>query len=300
MYSARITREHKTAFIILSDRSGSMSEEVVFAGRAMTKADAVAHIINMFVDELINRSRREEGVRDYFDIAILGYGDDGVASLLSPEGELSTTTELVRRAVPVRRFETQRILPGGNTVSAIMDQKCWIEARSSGSTPMGAALLQAGRLAGAWCAAKANRKSFPPVVINVTDGEASDAVHEELKEYAGRIKECCTEDGAALLFNIHLAPAGEGCGVSVEADGAEAGPGISEASFPCSPDQLPGHRYARLLYDLSSEIPECYNNTISSVRPGSFPPYRAMSYNCAVEELFQMLTIGSLSVSIIV
>lgn len=69
MYKAKITREHRTAFIILCDRSGSMAEETRFGGQVMRKAEAVACIINMLLGELIHRSRRDDGIRDYFDIA---------------------------------------------------------------------------------------------------------------------------------------------------------------------------------------------------------------------------------------
>ena len=49
MYKAKITREHRTAFIILCDRSGSMAEETRFGGQVMRKAEAVACIINMLL-----------------------------------------------------------------------------------------------------------------------------------------------------------------------------------------------------------------------------------------------------------
>lgn len=81
MYSARISRNSPAAFIILIDQSGSMAETVVIDRKEVVKAKAVAFIVNMLIAELLNRSRREEGYRDYFDIAVLGYHGDEVASL---------------------------------------------------------------------------------------------------------------------------------------------------------------------------------------------------------------------------
>ena len=77
MYTQSITRTHRTAFIFVIDGSGSMAEKIRFRGRLMTKADAVASITNGMLFELIERARRSDGVRDYYDIAVLGYsGDD--------------------------------------------------------------------------------------------------------------------------------------------------------------------------------------------------------------------------------
>ncbi len=290
MYSTRITRRHRTAFIMLCDRSGSMAEEVVFRGERTTKAAAVASIINMFIDELINRSRREEGVRDYFDIAVLEYSGDGVIPLLGPAGFVPVS-ELVRREVRTQRFNLVRTLPNGNQIVSAASQRCWIEPKASGATLMGAALTEAGKLVRKWCSRQENRGSFPPVVINITDGEASDAEYGALCDCAEHIKGAATLDGSTLLFNIHLAPVAEG--------------GVSEVRFPCGPEELPCHRYARLLYDMSSTIPECYDGIVASVRNGGgsglaedSAPSRAMAYNCPVDELFSMLTIGSISIGL--
>jgi urease gamma subunit len=77
MYTQSITRAHRTAFILLIDGSGSMAEEVLFRGKLISKAEAVATITNELIFELMERARRAEGVRDYYDIAVLGYhGDD--------------------------------------------------------------------------------------------------------------------------------------------------------------------------------------------------------------------------------
>jgi len=79
MYTQSITRNHRTAFILAIDGSGSMAESILFRGRCMTKAEAVATITNDLLFELVERARRSDGVRDYYDIAVIGYsGDDEV------------------------------------------------------------------------------------------------------------------------------------------------------------------------------------------------------------------------------
>lgn len=67
------------------------------------------------------------------------------------------------------------------------------------------ALLYVHDLVEAWCRRPEHRESFPPLVFNITDGEASDSDEEELAQIAGRIRSLGTDDGRALLVNIHLA-----------------------------------------------------------------------------------------------
>lgn len=287
MYKAKITREHRTAFIILCDRSGSMAEETRFGGQVMRKAEAVACIINMLLGELIHRSRRDDGIRDYFDIAVLGYSGSGVQPLL-PAGDRERFIgigDLVRLPAPVQQRRMLRTLPGGRQTAVEIGQRQWITPEANGDTPMCRALSAAAVLAGAWCALPRNRDSFPPIVLNITDGEASDATPQTLLAEAGSIKSVATRDGNVLLFNIHL---------------AGSGTQTSAQCFPSNREELPCIRYADLLYDMSSELPACYDDLILASRPGACPPFRAVGYNCPVEELFAMLAIGTASSSFVI
>lgn len=249
----------------------------------MTKAEAEALIINMMIEELINRCRREYGIRDYFDLAILSYSGDGVKPLLSGSDSFISVERLAGTAVPVRRRHIQRTLPGGDRTLAVTDHRWWIEGRASGNTPMNSALQAAERLVSEWCGKSGNRESFPPIVINITDGEATDAEEGQLIRTAAEIKSISTDDGRALLFNIHLA-------------GTDGGAAVS---FPGQRDALPLTPYARLLWEMSSPLPECYDSLILPSRPQAFPPFRAMAYNCPMEELYGMLSIGTVSSSFI-
>lgn len=205
MYSARISRNSPAAFIILIDQSGSMAETVVIDRKEVVKAKAVAFIVNMLIAELLNRSRREEGYRDYFDIAVLGYHGDEVASLWkNPNRMFMRPNDLIGNElsrVPVQR---ERRLPDGSTVVSSVCQKIWVEPYAGGKTPMYHALTECYRLCKAWCGAKAHRKSYPPTIFNITDGESSDGDDFKLQEIADSIKGLSTEDGAALLINIHI------------------------------------------------------------------------------------------------
>ena len=262
MYTTRIDEEH---------RSGSMAEETRLDGMTMTRAEAVACLINQLLDELLGRMRRADRVRDCLDIALLEYAGDGVVPLLSPDGGFVPVAELLRRPVEVRPRHVLRRLPSGNQVAATIPQRQWIDAKASGNTPMRAAFDEAERLA--------RRNSFPPIVINITDGEASDADDEELLAAAERLRALSTGDGNLLLFNIHLA--------------SETDDPADSLRFPSETDRLPDRPHARLLYALSSTLPSCYDEAIRTERPEGRPPFRAVSYNCPINTLFAVLTVGT-------
>ena len=75
-YTAQITRNTPTAFVFLIDHSVSMDRKTTLDGEEMTLADAAARILNRQINELILRCVKEEEVRHYFDIAVIGYGHD--------------------------------------------------------------------------------------------------------------------------------------------------------------------------------------------------------------------------------
>lgn len=95
MYTQSITRSHRTAFFLAIDCSGSMAEPIHFRGGCKAKSEVVATIANELLFELIERARRSDGVRDYYDIAVLGYHGDDEATDCDGE-ELRTVAEQIR------------------------------------------------------------------------------------------------------------------------------------------------------------------------------------------------------------
>jgi hypothetical protein len=73
-------------------------------------------------------------------------------------------------------------------------------------TPMCEAIAIAGSHVFEWT--RAHPESFPPIIINITDGFVTDSPFDgaSLDEWAERLTGIGTQDGQALLFNIFLAP----------------------------------------------------------------------------------------------
>lgn len=282
MYTQSITRTHRTAFIFIIDGSGSMAEKIRFRGRTMTKADAVASITNGMLFELIERARRSDGVRNYYDIAVLGYsGNDEVYSLLPGGREVISVTELAAAEPSLKTEVAEYRLPDGSNALREIATPAWVEPEAVGQTPMCEALRRVRDIAAEWCADPAHAESFPPVVFNITDGEATDCDDEELRAVAEQIKSLRTADGNVLLVNIHIA----------------AGDTPRTVFFPSEEEAGYPNRYAAVLYDCSSPMPAVFDEAIREAKgPGAMPPFRGMSYNASAEQLITMLNIGSISV----
>lgn len=131
-----------------------------------------------------------------------------------------------------------------------------------------------------WCNSESYRQSYPPTIFNISDGEATDATDDQLRGIANRIKGLATLDGGVQLVNINLVKTAEECSLL----------------FPSSVEELPEERYARLLFDMSSTMPERCTADILRVRPeAKSGPFRAMSYNTTVSDVVSMLNIGTIS-----
>lgn len=282
MYARSITRTHRTAFVVAIDGSGSMAEPIRFRGRSASKAEAVAEVADELLFELIERARRDDGVRDYYDIALVGYGgDDRIESLLPGGAEMLSVAELAARQPVLRRRSEELRLPDGRIALRETTFPQWVAPRAAGQTPMCEALRRCRDLADAWCARPENAASFPPVVFNITDGEATDCDDEELRAVAAQIRSLGTADGNVLLINIHLAADEEG----------------RTLFFPGADEPLGGNRYAQLLYDCSSQMPAPFDEAIRREKgPGALPPFRGMSFNASATQLLTMLNIGSISI----
>ena len=238
--------------------------------------DRYDHCFQNYVDAKM-RITQNMTSRDFFIYS----GDDEVYPLLPGGREMVSVTELAGIAPTLRRTAVECRLPDGGIALREVTVPTWIEPHAVGQTPMCEALRRIRDLAAAWCADPAHAESFPPVVFHITDGEATDCDDEELRTVAGQIRDLGTTDGKVLLINIHIAADAEGRSVFF--------PSEEESAYP--------NRYAALLCDCSSVMPEVFEAAIREAKgPGALPPFRGVSYNASADQLVAMLNIGSISV----
>ncbi|MGL5005578.1 MAG: VWA domain-containing protein, partial [Casimicrobium sp.] len=169
-YQAPIQRTDPTALLFLVDQSTSMADKMANSER--TKAQIVADVLNKTLMQLITRCAKADGVRDYFDIGVIGYGGSGATNALA--GKLATqilnpVSQL--ESSPIRIEERRRKMDdgAGGIVEQTVKFPIWFEPKADGNTPMCDAITAAAAELAAWCDAHPN--SYPPTVLHITDGE---------------------------------------------------------------------------------------------------------------------------------
>jgi hypothetical protein len=200
VYSQRITRSRPGLFVFLLDQSTSMQAGIF--GRDQSKASFVADVLNSAVADLSLRCAREDGIRDYAHVAVIGYGDM-VANALPGSALRRPISALATNPL---RIEDRRTLTGdgvGGLIERDVQLPVWVEPAASGLTPMVEALELAEGVVGEWV--REFPDVFPPIVMNITDGGATDG---DPVPVADRLRKVATSDGETLLFNIHVSDAG--------------------------------------------------------------------------------------------
>lgn len=206
MYQESISRKRPGCIIFMLDRSDSMSRSW---GGSETLAEGAARAINSILLELCLRAQKGQGLSyHYFDIGMIGYGlrpmagGEGVESAFGGTlagRNLVPLPELRDNPIAVRPVVSQDAGPPARA-------PVWVEPMQGYRTPMCEAIAIAGLHVFEW--AQAHPESFPPIIINITDGFVTDSPYEgaTLDEWAERLTGIGTQDGPALLFNIFLAP----------------------------------------------------------------------------------------------
>ncbi len=283
-YSAKIRRDQPTALVFLIDQSGSMNEgELDIEGVSMNKASATARIINKTLSELINRSTtREIELANYVYVSIIGYGLNGKVDFAwsgKLKGKQWVGIVELNEAAEYVKIVKEKKGPNGTKKLVEYQAKSWIQPIADARTPMLAAMTMATKLVDEWIK-NGHQNSYPPVVINITDGEATDATNNELIEAAKNIKQLRTNDGHVLFLNCHLSDV-EGKAVI----------------FPDDIGQLPNNSYAKTLYEMSSVMPDVYNDIIQGqlAVAATKSSMRGMSFNTDGSRLIKFLNIGSYS-----
>ncbi len=273
-YSAEISRQNPACFVFLVDQSGSMADAIGHSeGEPKAKAEVLSDAMNRLLSEATMRCSREDGIRDYFSIAVIGYGAQVGPALGGTLGgqELLPISQIGDN--PVAVVDREKLLPDGAGV--LLSQRVrfpvWLEPVASGKTPMCEAFRQAIHIVEDWVSDHPH--SFPPVVLNITDGQSTDGDPSSL---ASSLTSMQTEDGNVLLFNMHVSSEG----------------GAQEAKFPDSSDGLLDD-YAVLLYGMSSILPAQMRESASELGVPTSASSRGFIYEADPVAVVQFLEIGT-------
>ncbi|MHC4419086.1 MAG: VWA domain-containing protein [Planctomycetota bacterium] len=233
-YSAEISRDNPSCFLFLVDQSTSMEEEVAAGDATQQKATGVADTMNRWLQELSIKCAKSDGVRDYYHVGVIGYGKKvGPALNTASNGQPMVPISQIADN-PSRLEERTKKMPdgaGGMTEQTIRFP-VWFDPIADGGTPMCRAAGEAEAILQDWLTQHPD--CYPPIVIHITDGEATDG---DPTERIRNLTTMSSTDGNVMLFNIHLS----------------ANPNASPISFPDSADDLPDD-YARMLFETASPL----------------------------------------------
>ncbi|GAA3246701.1 vWA domain-containing protein [Dactylosporangium siamense] len=275
MYSAEINRMRPACLLILIDHSSSMGSPWADTGTSMAEQLALA-VNRLLGNAVLLCSKGDNRVYDYFEIGVIGYGT-GVSPALHGSDAGHIVLPISQLAEHPKRVDqvTRKIPDGaGGIIEATLPIPVWVDPVSNGWTPMVAALETAERVVADWCAR--HQTSFPPIVINVTDGESTDG---DPRPAADRVRSVKTADGAVLLFNVHLA----------------AGP-RQAVSFPSSPAGLPASN-ADVMFEMSSVLPGNLAEAAAALGYHIEPGSRGFLYNADATTMIEFLDIGTRAVT---
>ena len=279
-YTAQITRSTPTAFIFLVDHSVSMNRKTSLYGEEMTMAEAAARIVNRQINELVLRCIKSNEVRHYYDIAVIGYGEQAYSGWGGElEGRDFVTPEELRDN-PFKKIVTreEKRTRKGTVVKAV-EKVQWVEARHDGGwTRLHEAFGRAKMLLDQWMELHREKDCYPPTIINITDGEFNGASKKTVLQQANELKSMFTNDGNVILFNIHFT----------------TGKSVDEVVCPIDKSELNGDRYAETLFQMSSLLPERYNADIEKyLNDGRQGRHVAMGVNADATTLIKLMDIGT-------
>ncbi len=288
-YSEPLSRQRKGFLVFLLDQSTSMSDEVTWKGHKLTLAQMATSILNGLLVTVIENAKVDPQTgrrKNNCDILIYGYGDQ-VKPLLNSKGSPISVPDLAnnptaRHMVRITRYDSVK----GQNVTVDEEQPYWIVAHSGGNwTEMAAAVDNGRQAVERWFTDDPrHRLSFPPIVINITDGKHNGKNNGDPVQEAMKLQQLGTDDGKVLFFNCHITQAN-----------------AQKLSFPSeikqieqlnlSEEDLKG---ARQLFNMSSIVPKTmavraqhvFNRTL---QPGA----RGFMYNASPQDLFTFLSWGT-------
>lgn len=281
-YSQEISSANKALFIFLLDQSFSMDEPI--ANGTNRKADELALAMNAWLQNMVIACAKAEGFKEYLDISVLGYRTDESGNpiiepaLIGPLagrdlvsiGEVANNPARIDNVTALMQDEET-----GEMIEMPQEVPVWIDAQMDGGTPICSALVKACEILDNWI--PQHETSFPPIVVNITDGESSEG---DPIPYAEAVRQRATADGEVLLFNCCLS--------STPGDSF-----LFRGNSELMPDE-----FARQLFEMSSLLPDSIVQKAAEMGQELDPNPRGMAYNADMVTLIKFLDMGTRSAAL--
>lgn len=286
-YKAKATRNNPCALVIMIDQSASMNQ-IMENGRS--KAAITAEIVNAILQDALMRCQKEDGLREYFNLIIFGYGED---INIIWEGDLADKSWISVQELQdnvrntIEEITTKQTPFGEKQMKKEIYQ--WVEARSDGrSTSMKKAFEHCVDILNEWVLE--NEDSFPPMVFNITDGQPTD-IGGDLNvwlETCEELKSIATKDGNTLLFNILLT---EGDEIILPTESDE--PMIFEDEY----HEIMYQASSFLPYQLKDETYNIFKKKISDSEIYRNENPKCVVFNSTASSLLYLISVGTITIT---
>ena len=265
-YLEKMSSANPGCIIIMIDQSGSMADPYGNSGEK--KKDLAALAVNRVIYEIAEASSDGEGIKDRCFIGVIGYGVKSTGVDLILGDMISNIAENPLRVEKIKK----KISDGaGGLIEIDEDFPIWVEPKADWGTPMDSAFKRASQLTQEWC--KEHPDSFPPLVINITDGEPNDI--DGAKREAENLVSLSNNDGNVLLLNAHIAN------------------GLSDPIKLPSDVTVLSDSLAQFLFEISSVLPDVLLGEAQKVGFNTVSGAKGMVYNADAEVLIRLLNFGS-------
>lgn len=276
-YTQVISPEYRGLFIIAIDQSASMQEAFAHYSMIVSKSEVASMVASALIDEIVMHSGKDNNICDtcpYCDIAVLGYSGSSAYPLLSENSFILPITYFEQHSPEIitRTFEYLR--DGDHLELVTENYHEWITPHACGATPMADMFSLVNQIVYDWCNNPSNYDSFPPIVLNITDGYDDTNTPDLTQSKAEELKSNLTNHGHALLFNIFI----------------DSDPETERLTFP-NIDSIPANHPAEALATTASLLPERFHAIAKHYNPTAQPPYRAVCYNATILNIIPMLDI---------
>jgi len=273
-YKAEISRTNPTCFLFLVDHSTSMNEPVMGVEGNPKKSEFVAEALNRVLQSLVVSASKDLDVRQYFQIGVLGYGSE-IRSILPGADDntnLAWIDEVYQHPLRIEDRTREELDNEGGTTIIKTKFPIWVEPYSRGHTPMRQVFESAFSIIANWV--EEHPESYPPTVINLTDGQSNDG---KVAEAAQNLRALKTKDGYVILLTLHTS----------------SHPHDQPVVFPSTVEEMPDFS-SRSMFEMSSPLPENLRRAAEEILGTEIQKKaRGIVYNSDIAGIVQGLEIGT-------
>lgn len=238
------------------------------------KAQFAADALNKVIQSLVVSASKDLDVRRYYQIGVLGYGytvEPLLGGALAGQ-ELAWIDELYQNPLRIDERLKKESDGAGGVIEVTRKFPVWVDPLARGQTPMCAALARAEAILRPWVAE--HSFSYPPTIINLTDGESNDG---DPRPAAAALRGLATSDGNAILLTLHVS----------------SNPFAQQVFFPADPATLPDHA-SQVMFEMSSPLPAGMRRTAQEMLGAEMgDDARGIVYNADIAGIVSALEIGT-------